>query len=296
MNRTTYQQFRRLQKLCIANGFDPQVVYCSITGRPIGRFDDSIIVEALSEIGPQADEEEMMDDLLTRTLSSMRPSPNWNMITRDSLNRRVKSAPAQALSYLLIRLYSPHSGLKQTFMERTREYLRRVSIYRFCEVLCQSEDERVKEWMFLLIEIDALYNLTSLPVPGNDILVMLADVAGASGIGDFASQMEAFMGGWRTWHRKLYESYELKLRAALRQDTWIKGNPGASSARTTLFFEQKPKSEATVKREAKGKADAQMTNLLRALMDERVEAEPKPEAPKGFFANFGGLKIEGAGA
>jgi len=138
MDRLTHHKWRRLQRLCVQNGFDPQVVYCSITGRPIGRFDDEIIIESLAEMGTM-DDEEVLDDLLTRTLSSMRPSPNWNMADAHSLKRRVKSAPTQTLSYLLIRLYSPHSGLKQGFMERTREYLRRISIHRFCTVLCQSD-------------------------------------------------------------------------------------------------------------------------------------------------------------
>lgn len=291
MNRTTYQQFKRLQRLCQQNGFDPQTVYCSITGRPIGTFDDSIMAEALAEIGDNVADEEMMDDLLTRTLSSMRPSPNWNYVSSDSLKRRVKSAPSQTLSYLLIRLYSPHANLKLDSVARTREYLRRVSIFRFCDVLCQSADPRLNEWLYLLIEIDALYNLTNLSVPGNDLLAMLADVASDLHTSAFAVNFEQFMVGWRTWHGKLYESYERKVKAAIRQDQWLKGNPIAGPARTSLFFEQKPKAESTLKKEAKGRADAQMTNLLRALMDERVETEPKPEPVQGFFANLKGLKI-----
>lgn len=300
MNQTNYLRFKRIQRLCVLNGFDPTNVYCSQTGMPIGRFDESIILDSLTEIGFNMDDDEIVDDLLTRTLSSMRPSPNWNFITKNSLRSRVKSSPTQTLSYLLIRLYEPHANLKVPFESRLRDHLRRVTIYRLLTQVSQSNHESIKsalaEWTYLLVEIDALYNLTTLPVPGNDIVDMLGAIAAEHGAPGFDSQLNLFLQGWRDWHGKLYGEYERKQQAAIRQDQWLKGNPQAAPARTMLFFEQKPKSEATVKRQAKAKDDSEMVVLLRNIMEKAArgieETEtPKPKVISGFIPSFAGLKL-----
>jgi len=302
-----WSQFSRLNaaiRLCEeSTGVNPLTLYCSITGAPIGEFDrdtfNGVMAEVFEYMDPQQDAEEITDDLMLRTLSSMRPSPVWNYSDRQSLNKRMKSRPAETLSYLLIRLYEPSSQLKLEHDRRLGLYHRRILIHRLCKWVVETK-LNWQEWIYLLIEIDALYNLTSLSIPGNDILSTLGEIRYAAEGENGPEQFESFLDGWRAWHKKLYDEYEKKQRAALRQDQWLKGNPAAGPARLTLFMEVKPKSEAQVKKAAKNEADNEMTNLLRAIMEQthgqKPMDTPAPIQTPGFIKGFGKLKLNIAGA
>lgn len=257
-------------------GVDPTKIYCSITGRPIGTLDESILFDIFEESGFQ-DLDELMDDLLLRTLCSARPSPSWNIVDRKSLDIYRKTRPAETLAYLLSRLYEPSRSLKISFNERIKGYHQRIQIYSVVTRILET-GINLDEWMFLLVDIDGLYNLNTLPIPKNDILASLVLIAEAH---ENKESWDAFMGEWREWHGKLFDSYMAKQRAALRQDNWIKGNSLAGPARVNLWSDRQPKSEATIKREAKKKLDDEITVLLRTIMDNAEKGkDSEPVTPK----------------
>lgn len=271
---------------------DPTRIYCSITGRPIGRLDPSVFADVMEEIPVAADKDEIIEDLMIRTLSSMRPSPAWNYVDRSSLREYVKTRPIETLCYLLNRLYEPADRLKIDFSRRMTYHHERIKLYQLVSHVSQYD---LGEWMYLLIEIDALYNLTTLSIPGNSIQVTLAALAGERDDEAF----ESFMNEWRAWHLRLYETYEKKQKAAIQQTEWLKGNPAAGTARFSMFMESKPKSEAQKKKETKHKADNEMMALLRGIMSaaesgETIESTPTPKSV-GFIPAGGlrGLKIAG---
>lgn len=302
LNKPAIRKLAEAIEICVSNtGVNPSVVYCLQTGRPIGRFDDQIMIEIFDEIPDAPDnDEEIMDDLLTRTLCSMRPSPGWNNLDRQSLNLYARTRPAETLSYLLIRLYEPTNGLKVDFNRRLGLYHRRIQIYKMVEALATQSEIDLSDWLYMLVEIDAMYNLNSLPVPGNDILLTLAALESEreSKPETKSEAFEEFLSAWRKWHKGYYDSYEKRQKQAIRQDQWLKGNPLASSARLTMFMAAKPKSEATIIRESKAKLDNEMTNLLRSIMNKAAEGQvsqtPTVSQPKGFIPAgglFAGLNL-----
>lgn len=284
----------RIAEVCVyceqELGFNPLSLYCSITGRPIGKLDESIMVDILLEADVQ-DLDELAEDLLFRTLSSSRPSPSWNMIDRHSLTLYSETRPVETLTYLLSRLYESSPNLKADLMTRIKGYHLRLQIYALLDSL-QNRGADFSELMLLLIEIDALYNLSKLPVPRNDILLTLT-----LAVDCFDSDKEAweqFMADWREWHGELFEQYERRLKQALSQDSWLKGNSTVTAARTKILRDSKPKSEATIKREQKKRVENELVNMLSAIINSEDTAQVKPEPkPVQGLIRPGQLKLSG---
>lgn len=258
---------------------NPSRVYCAVTGKPFARLDDETLTDIFTEIPSSMDAEELCDDLLLRTLSSMRPSPAWNSLDYDSLRGYVQTRPAEVLAYCLNRLFEPNNGLKQSSDSRLFRYQQRITRWVHIRdfVACGFD---VSEFLYWLIEIDAKYNLTTLPVPADELITfgLVTDHVG----------LKLFRDRWIAWYSPLHAEYEKRQKAAIQQANWLKGNSLAKRAHFDLWLDRKPTipvgSGAEAKKQArreKRNRDLKFFDLTNAAFaDISFDSEPAPEPKK----------------
>lgn len=266
-------------------GINPMLTYCSVTGRAIGTIHAETFMDIIDAID-DTDEEIIFDELLSRTLHSMRPSPVWNEFDESTLRRFVKSRPHEVLAYCLNRLYEPSDKLKVGTLRRLDFYHERIRRFNIINELHKSGAD-FSAWLYMLIEVDAKYNLTTLPIPDIDLY---------SSMQDFSAHLEL----WKKWYFPLKESYEKRIKEELRADRWLKGNTLAKSAHFNMFMESKPPTKTAIEKQKKKDELDFFANIFSEVMREKADVEvraeslkPKISATTTLPKRFGGLKKAG---
>jgi hypothetical protein len=251
---------------------DCESVFCSITGKPIG----CIFEEELEALCASLDSDISVaaEDLVLRSLASMRPSMRWNRMRTDTLDSMRVAAPVETMAYLLNRLFTPLKedkgyDWKQLHLDR---------IHLFAALDCawfdntptnpSAEVEADVKWhqtfdsvMLMLLEIEAKMGLLTLRAPFK-----------CSALLESPNLLENLHFLLKPWHEKRIEEY---CKAEL-EAKFFASNPGAKRAFAKQWFETAPKSEATVKREAKQKD----LNVFASILDELLGDNHKPASQR----------------
>ena len=277
-------------KMIESRGINPRGIYCLQTGEEIGIISREELTLAIF-LADADSEEELFDDLEVRCLAAMRPSIAWNVIDSKTLHKMRLRRPRQLLSYLMIRMYEPrdnqYSRLKLPFDRRIANLRARVQMWQLVSAL-PLDELQLNELLLVLLRIDALFNL-------NHVAIKNTLPAPATMVNREATQ--AYIDRMNEWLEYLYAK---KIRqdnlAKAGAEFWMRGATTSRDASVKLFLEVKPKSETTLKREAKKKADSEMEALLKSIMDAAAQgadlktvASPTPK-PQGFIP-AGGLKL-----
>ena len=248
-------------KLAEDTGVDPRIMYCQATGMPIGALMEDAAT-ALAASVTLGDDEQMMDELLIRTLNSARPAPAWNMFERDTLERIRHSNPRLLLSYLLNRLYTPVVKTDQgnKYASVTHKQVHdRINQYIWSHEVVIPEVQ-LNRLLLVLLELDARWSLLTMGMPKN-IQAMLEKAT----IQAYDEAIETL----NDWLTKLVEKeIENNKRLAEQERSFVRGNKLVKTAYMQEFIRQTPRSPERIKviqREAK-KQDG--LEFLAALEDE----------------------------
>lgn len=143
-------------------GFDPTAIYCQVTGRPIGFITVYELTAVIQQILP-CDDDDLVSELWTRTMASMRPSPVWTMMRSDSLNKMLKHDPKALLAYLLNRLYDPlEKGM--TLDTRLGVLSNHLKVWRAIDSMAFKNDD-LDQLLLVLLNIDSRYGLRNYSHP-----------------------------------------------------------------------------------------------------------------------------------
>lgn len=239
-------------------GINPMSVYCQFTGKPCGRLYQEEI-ESLFELND--DIEAIADDLMIRTLASMRPSIMWNYMRAESLEDLMVKRPVETLAYLLNRLFQPSDYGKLPLAARLDDLHTRIRLFDFLYTQVAAADQ--KRLMQMLIEVDAKMNLTqqTIDLRATDFMLF------------FEKAMEAI----KTWHLWCMKRYERNQRLEEDQRRWMKGNTLARPAFFRSFMEAKPETKTAQGKRVKTAEQLANEALFRAVM---AEAEGTIESPE----------------
>lgn len=238
-------------------GINPMSVYCQFTGKPCGRLYQEEI-ESLFDLN--SDIETIADDLMIRTLASMRPSIMWNYMRSESLDDLMVKRPIETLAYLLNRLFQPSDYGKLPLAARLDDLHTRIRLFDFLFNEVSAADQT--HLMQMLIEVDAKMNLTQQTIDLRAADFMLFPVA----------SMEAFV----LWHTFCMKRYERSQRLEEDQRRWMKGNTLARPAFFRTFMEAKPETKTAQGKRVKTAEQLANEALFRAVM---AEAEGDSESP-----------------
>jgi hypothetical protein len=144
-------------------GINPTRIYCQVTGRSIGRIDEDEFALILSQIG-ECDLDDLISELWTRTVASMRPSPAWNKyVGKESLAIMLDRDPRGLLCYLMNRMYKPAQKGNQPLPveDELRFTANRITVAN--RIMQQEIDSPMLHQILLqLLEMDSLYGLKSI--------------------------------------------------------------------------------------------------------------------------------------
>lgn len=270
------------------HGVNPTQIYCLVTGAPIGEsYEYADLVATM--IG---ETDHLVDDVLMRVLASMRPSLRWNRMKPETLNDLRVSSPVETLCYLLNRLMAPTST-QRDYGDFRILHRNRIQLWqRLSESYGNHAKESIDAVMMKLLEVEAKLGLLSQESP-----IQYAQLLAAE------RPLEAILGRLDSWHEERMKWHEAQEREA----KFFAANPGARIALGKMFWEVKPKSEATIQREVKQQTRNVLDNILDELLNPGITAT-KPEAmrvhvpeqpqsaprPKTKMpARFGVKKVEG---
>lgn len=281
-----------IRKMISETGVDPRNIYCQITGAPIGRLSREEFRLIWLSLDATRDPESIVDELYARTVASMRPSPAWNFIRTDTLNRLRIADPMRVCAYLLGRYFEPHdpaySRIKRTYEDRIQDGVNRIITYdRLSSARLDSGE--LQQFTLYLLLLDSQFDLSiceyipGFPQTPDDLNPMI--------LREYIPTLKSY------FDLLVAKKFKLEKEAKL-QSSWLAhgGNRGLSDATRKLFFETKPDSEATLKKKAKDSVVNMMAAVLRGLMDGPDDSTPDapivaPMKPSGFK-----FKLPSAGA
>jgi len=252
---------------------NPMTLYCQFTGKPIGRMYQDEIESILDET---VDIEEAADDLMIRTLASMRPSVAWNLMRTDSLTDMQNKRPVETLAYLLNRLFQPNDFYKLPLARRLNDLHSRIKLYQYLE--SNKDSEFVSGLHFMLIEIDAKMNLTrqTIDLRIEDMILF----------GEKSAEV------FEKWYRACIKVYDRNQKLEADQTRWLKGNTLAKPAFFATFMEAKPESKTKAAKRVKEEKTSEYANLFDAVL---AEAE-NDASNRELDATFGPEEVEAKAA
>lgn len=243
-------------------GINPLTVYCQFTGKPVGRmYQDE--VEALFDLND--DVESIADDLMVRTLASMRPSIAWNYMRSESLDLLMQKRPVETLCYLLNRLFQQSDYGKLPLAARLEDLHTRIRLYDFIQTMHSENMARFNRLLQWLIEVDAKMNLTQQTI----------DLRAT----DFMLFPDKALEAIESWHTFCMKRYDRNQRLEEDQRRWMKGNTLARPAFFRSFMEAKPETKTAQGKRLKTAEELEMAQLLLSVMAEATAAsESQPAA------------------
>ena len=253
-------------------GFDPQGVYCQITGKKIGDFTNSEFDELVESLG-SLDPEEMVDDIAMRVLASMRPSIRWNVMREESLKQMRRTAPIETLSYLVNRMFTPRNWRTMGTAQLLSTYSDRIKGYMLLEKWGISD--ATNTLLYMLLELDAKWNLETESPPFDAWDFFFS-----------APTMEHRVEMVQEWYHRRIAAWEKKCKADALQVRWTRdGNVLAKPAFMAEYLAARPLSKTAEKRVEKEQEKKFMAGLLSEILMGRVDNKEEAEAvqPKPAF-------------
>lgn len=268
----------------VQTGVNPSLVYCSVTGRPIGRLDDEIFDSFLSEFEGM-DLEEACDELMIRTVCAARPSPLWNSVTPERLVTLSETRQAETISYLLNRLYERDDRFKITQDERVIQYLNRIKTYEQIDLLIR-EGHDLGWWLSILLEVEAKLNLRKVPAVGPEMTLFDDRFV-------LPTNIESFKDLWEKWFDERMKAYAIRAKQIQAE---IRSRRNGGSNMSFLAFindglmnpHQRNRAEARRAKEAKAKPQKAklrtekqnfLAGLLESIMNGNIEPVPAADLP-----------------
>ena len=259
-------------ELAAESAVNPFNLYCQITGRVIGQLDWAEIDMVIHSCGT-LDPDDIKSELLTRTLASMRPSPAWNFMRLDTLERMRQVDPYQVLAYLLNRLYDPvkYDRLKQPFDSKSGILIQRIKLWQHLQLITSDEllnEASVDRLLLVLLELDSKFNFNALPIDKS--ICEIYEVTSPETLIDFCESLEA-------WRDKLVEAKIKQDQASRVEANWSKGNRITGEAYLKTWLRVTPPSESKKKDTAK----KEKANFFDSLLDDLMSDAPaKVEPPR----------------
>lgn len=252
-----------------AYGFDPQGVYCQLTGKQIGSFLDSefdALIESLGALDP----EEMVDDIAIRLLASMRPSIRWNVMREESLKELREAEPVDTLAYLINRLFAPLGYRKLGVQALLADYEHRIKTHQLCSEW--GVNDSTNTLLYMLLELDAKWSL-DLEFPP----FSWRDFFEAESMNHRIEMLQA-------WYERRVEAWDKKVKADAMQIKWSRtGHALAKPAFMAEYLAAKPLSKTAEKKQAKEEEKRFMAGILSEILMGRIDdageaeaVEPKP--------------------
>lgn len=293
-NKCWFHNFvRYLQRVAVVSefqsvyGFEPSAVYCSITGKPIGRTDEFCdLIDSL-----RGDASDVADDIAVRIFASMRPSLFWNKMREDSLETLRKSRPTETLAYLLNRLFAPKRGADMLAVNHDR-----IRLWQKLEEW--GVNDSTNTLTYYLLEIDAKLNLSELSAPFT--------------VEDFLTRfdtMPLLLEKVQAWYLAQLDEYSRLLkRNELNTRWWRSGHALAKPAFFAAWQESTPPSPTAMKATAKREEKDFFAGLLFGILKDTpvdpmaviTEAQQEAAKPKPIRVpvtkmpmTFGVKKVEG---
>lgn len=253
--------------------FDPTRIYCQVTGKPIGRFDDEEFDAIVNEVGnddfKNGDFESAADDLAIRLLASMRPSMRWNKFRDDTLvNMRVKH-PVETLAYLVNRFFAPLNHRKIGIEPLLGYYEDRIRSFKAIQEW--GVNDGTNTLLYMLLELDAKWNLDTESPPFNcrDFLE--------------APNMDARVAMVQGYYTRRVADWDKKMKADETQVRWSRsGSALAKPAFMAAFLDNKPLTQTAIKKAEKKAEKDFFAGVLAEIMgvkqtpEEFQASEPSP--------------------
>ena len=265
-------------------GLDVSGVYCLHTGKQVGSFHDSELIDAIDEIGADTDDESIVDDLVVRVIASMRPSLTLNKPNHETIRQMVLTRPVDALAYLANRLVS-NRHLAVHRVPIIAPYLQRIAIHRQWTRLAAAGVD-LTPWIHWLLVIDANQNLHDVSPPvdsAGTFLLQLVDT----------DNHESMFKQFHKWVESVTAAYETRQKELVAQQAWAQGNKMTRSAATQSWkdnpqFMRKPAPKAKPGRKAESPKTqklnsevSQFMDLLDDVFSGKIKApSPAPSSPR----------------
>lgn len=295
-----------IEELAHETGVYATSIYCQVTGKLIGKLDDDAVADLFASLPENLDDDDIKNELFTRTLSAMRPSPAWIMRRMDTATKILNRDPISILSYLLNRFYEPverNDGKNMSLETRIWHYHNRVRMYKNISFKWEEHKPNLEKLMLILLEVDSKFNLALQTMPKdlspNSTLFHPSD--------DFIATCES-------WRDALVAKREREIAASELSDrSFRNGNSPLKQAYMQEFIRQTPPSptkEKEIQREVKRQHIGNLFDELEAELRKpgtsgpthmTTVRTPKPRFNPGVRAiqtgagfKFGGLKKQEA--
>lgn len=266
MNYSTDQIDHICETMIADLGVDPSAIYCQFTGAPIGHILRDHLGIILSMLPAEMDLESIMDDLFTRTITSMRPSPAFNLIRGESLNQMRKVVPRELTSLLLGRFYRPrdtqYSNIKRTLPQRLADGQKQILLFQQLGKLDFTTSE-ARWFLHHLIELDSQFDLT--------LVDKLADFPKDSTQLDFTPEnLALYTESLASLIKVLHAKKDALERKAMLHQSWLAagGNRQLRTAHMGSFMELTPPSPTKAAIQAKEARKGSIRMLLRQIMED----------------------------
>jgi hypothetical protein len=259
----TWQPIRQtqiIQQMQSDHGINPFALYCSITGEEIGQLNLAQTTLIWASLNDSDSDEIIIDELWARVISSMRPSPAWNYIKHETIDRLRIAAPLQVCCYLLGRYYMPrdraYTPLARSFEDKVFDGMNRIKVAQQMSAM-DLTDEQLDKFIGALLLLDSHFGLDRIKLP---LALSPFDL-------DISSPDEIIEALEKRYSDLVHEKLKLEKQARLHMTHFADGgNRLVRHAAMKHSIEIRPKSEAVSKREQTKTQVTEMTNLLASLM------------------------------
>ena len=277
------------------SGVDPRYLYCLSSGQIIGEIHVQELAAAIDAMPDSFDSEEVCDELLMRTLAYTRPSPAWNYMRPDSLDRMRLFEPVKLACYLMNRLYDNHRGSRKdmSFEQRINYAKAHIEQAEIIQRLFHagyheddSEQDAADERMMLglnrvllcLLELDATFGLSNLQPPRT--IPHIASI-------DNADALKGFIDALESWTSTL--RWEAQKAAATAMSPIRTSNALAKKAFVEQFVAHAVPTESQLKKQAK----AAVIDSYVSIIDQIMAGESFSDAPAPAPAPKTGAVVKG---
>lgn len=303
-------------KVLESDGIDIQGVYCLSTGKQVGTFDESVILDAIDEIGSE-DDDEIADDLIVRVIASMRPSPSLNRPDHYTIRELATKRPVDVMAFLVNRLNGNRHLLSQRNSDESFQPLyNRIATHRRWTELAAIPDFPITRWIHLLLELDAKMNLHDIVSPMVSLDKASNWTLAATGTPLFSlvtlENHDDLYNTFESWAYAKLNEFDQRDRRMILEANWARGNtmvrrafsrsylenPEIANKRHAANLKKKSKAGRPTKSPRTQKLNAevnQFLHLLEGLLDGSIEtpaAPPKPKARVMTGASLNFLKKE----
>lgn len=147
--------FEVVELLATHYGIEFDVIYCNVTGKPLGRLfpEESEMLLQMSTGTPA----EIAADLSYRCLMSMKSSIHWILGNEETLKERRVSMPREVMAWAINRLFAPVKG--QEFHFHTQQ-LNKIHLFALLSEVAIDDD--FNSVMAMLLELEARIGLLNI--------------------------------------------------------------------------------------------------------------------------------------